>query len=144
MINSTIFSGNQGFTSANCIYFDGQNFSVFFSLFYNNTPADTFPLPLSPGYGGCMNILAHRIFIKFVEFSNNKKGKAGALSFFFPSSSGYKSLIFVENCWFINNQALFSAGIYVHSMSSVVFAISKSFFLSNYAKQSSILLICIL
>ena len=94
------------------------------------------PIPLTPGYGGCIDILAHMILVKFNVFFNNTKGKGGSVSFFFPAIPEYKSLIIISNCWFINNSALFSGGLYLHSVSVVTIVIRESFLISNYAKQS--------
>ena len=111
-------------------------FSIFYSLFSSNIPSDKLPIGLTPGYGGCLDILAKIIYLKFNEFSNNLKGKGGSVSFFFPSIPEFESLIFISNCWFINNSALFSGAIYVHSVSVVTFIIKDSFLISNWAKQS--------
>lgn len=86
-----------------------------------------------------MSILAHKISIRFNIFEDNIKGKAGALSFFYPSSSAYKGVLTIEKCLFEENQALFSGGIYVHVVSQIIVLILNNIFLSNYAKQSKLI-----
>lgn len=138
-MNSSVFKENKGYSSSNAVCSDGLNFYCYFSIFISNKPADNLPLAQSPGYGGAMSILAHKISIRFNIFEDNIKGKAGALSFFYPSSSAYKGVLTIEKCLFEENQALFSGGIYVHVVSQIIVLILNNIFLSNYAKQSKLI-----
>lgn len=147
LIKNSTFEENHSKFKSNCIYFIGENFSIYDSFFGNNYPAydyydlnpdfpydKSFPYQAHEENAGAIFSSAHYMLMNSCYFFNNSNMNGGGI-FLNKHSQSDSQYFLIEETIFHKNQAGESgASLYLaEDIGKIIGNIIKCVFLKNYS-----------